>query len=310
MRGTNGFRCSCDRGRCVGGGGVSVTHSTTPLFHVVVLLLSVAFDRAVVSAIRWSLATMRRMIVGGLALALAAFFVVFRPVYNGDMGVYRWRLRFASNADQKLKQLSSTGEAADWQTTPNDYPRFLGNGYWAEVKGVELETDWQSHPPQELWRHEIGARLVGVCDCWRLCGNARAARRERTRYLLSRANRRARLDSRGCDSLRSARCHRRPRRRWPSRYSDDSWRQNLHARRHRHRELPRRPHRPRDLVARHAAEFGATVTVWGKSGSPLVVDDMVLDQRRRADRRLGSRRNGWTVRPRRNLTTRHSSPST
>ena len=33
-------------------------------------------------------------------LLLAAFFIVFRPVYNGDMGVYRWRLRFAPNADQ------------------------------------------------------------------------------------------------------------------------------------------------------------------------------------------------------------------
>src|SRR5205085_2082707 len=45
----------------------------------------------------------------------------------------------------------------DWRPTPHDYSRFLGNGYWAEVKGVELETDWKTHPPQELWRHEIGA---------------------------------------------------------------------------------------------------------------------------------------------------------
>ena len=53
--------------------------------------------------------------------------------------------------------ISGDAEATDWQTTPHDYPRFLGTGYWAEVTGVELETDWKAHPPQEVWRHEIGA---------------------------------------------------------------------------------------------------------------------------------------------------------
>src|SRR3954454_19262245 len=78
----------------------------------------------------------RSAIVGGVLLALALFLTVFRPVYNGDMGVYRWRLRFAADADTSLKQLGSKNEASDWQTTSRDYPRFLGNGYWAEVKGV------------------------------------------------------------------------------------------------------------------------------------------------------------------------------
>ena len=89
-------------------------------------------------------------------LALIAFFVTFRPVYNGDMGVYRWRLRFAKQPDESLRQLVSTGIAIDWQPTSHDYPAFLGGHYWAEVKAVELETDWQKHPPRELWRHEIG----------------------------------------------------------------------------------------------------------------------------------------------------------
>ena len=25
------------------------------------------------------------------------------------------------------------------------------------MKGVELETDWKTHPPEEVWRREIGA---------------------------------------------------------------------------------------------------------------------------------------------------------
>src|SRR5215218_2102140 len=54
----------------------------------------------------------RRRIVVTLGLAVVGFFILFRPVYNGDMGVYRWRLRFARSADQGLAQLQSSGVAA------------------------------------------------------------------------------------------------------------------------------------------------------------------------------------------------------
>ena len=32
-----------------------------------------------------------------------------------------------------------------------------GPVYWAEVSGVQLETDWKAHPPEEVWRRKIGA---------------------------------------------------------------------------------------------------------------------------------------------------------
>src|SRR5262249_35565717 len=99
----------------------------------------------------------RRRVVGGVWVPVIRFLGIFCSVFNGGHGGCWWRLRFASNADQKLQQLTSKNAAADWQTTPHDYPRFLGTGYWAEVKGTDLETDWQAHPPRELWRHEIGA---------------------------------------------------------------------------------------------------------------------------------------------------------
>ena len=47
--------------------------------------------------------------------------------------------------------------ALDWQTTPHDYSNFLGDGYWAEVKGVALDPDWQSRPPRQKWKQRIGA---------------------------------------------------------------------------------------------------------------------------------------------------------
>jgi outer membrane protein assembly factor BamB len=126
-------------------------------FHVLVVLLS--FLLISLWFLKYGGATRRtRMtIVSGVTVVWVGFFTIFRPVYNGDMGVYRWRLRFARPADESLEVLKSAGQASDWKTTPHDYPGFLGRGHWAEVKGVELETDWQVHPPQELWRREIGA---------------------------------------------------------------------------------------------------------------------------------------------------------
>jgi outer membrane protein assembly factor BamB len=100
---------------------------------------------------------MRQMIVAGAWSAMLGFIVFFRPVYNGDMGIFSWRLRFARDADERLASLVASGDGGDWQETPRDYPRFLGNDDWAEVKGVRLETDWKAHPPVEVWRREIGA---------------------------------------------------------------------------------------------------------------------------------------------------------
>jgi outer membrane protein assembly factor BamB len=99
----------------------------------------------------------RKRVVGFGWMAFVAWMVVMKPVYNGAMGIYSWKLRFARDADQLLTEISGGSQATDWHTTPNDYPKFLGNGYWAEVAGVELETDWKAHPPLEVWRREIGA---------------------------------------------------------------------------------------------------------------------------------------------------------
>jgi outer membrane protein assembly factor BamB len=253
----------------------SYAHYQT-LFHIVVPLFGVALISLWFLRFGGATQRSRQMIVGGLVLVLAAFFITFRPVYNGDMGIYRWRLRFAASADQNLEQLSSAGEAADWRSTPNDYPRFLGNGYWAEVKGVELETDWQLHPPHELWRHEIGAgwsafAIAGdyavtqeqrgeneLVTCYRVqTGEPVWTHADATRFDPPDA-----IGGLGDVGPRAT----------PTIHGDRIFTQGgtgivncLDARTGR-------------VVWSHdtPAEFGATATVWGKSGSPLVVDDMVL----------------------------------
>ena len=99
---------------------------------------------------RWTLGLIPWLIIG---LLLA----VFEPITNGDVGVVGWRYRFQPATDERLNVPQAESGIDDWQTTPNDYPRFLGNGYWAEVDNVRLETDWQTHPPKLRWRTKIGA---------------------------------------------------------------------------------------------------------------------------------------------------------
>src|SRR4051794_35421802 len=115
------------------------------LLHVLVLLLSTLSFAVWFLIFGGAPRRVRRTIIGVFVVVVATFFITFRPVFNGDMGVYRWRLRFARSADESLEAIRAEQGATDWQRTPHDYPRFLGDGYWAEVKGVELVADWHSH---------------------------------------------------------------------------------------------------------------------------------------------------------------------
>ncbi len=94
-------------------------------------------------------------------LAAAAVVVVgFMSIdvdYDGDS---RWRsVRFTWSADpdERLEALSAKKLADGWQATPNDYPRFLGGGYWAEAADTVVDSDWQSNPPELVWKQPIGA---------------------------------------------------------------------------------------------------------------------------------------------------------
>jgi outer membrane protein assembly factor BamB len=220
--------------------------------------------------------TVRILAVGALWLSVAAFFTVVEPVYNGAMGIARWEWRYANEADQQLQQIESASVAENWQTTPHDYPRFLGNGYWAEVKGVQLERDWEKNPPRELWRREIGGgwssfAVVGdyavtqeqrgeneLVSCYRLrTGEPVWTHADKARFdpadfqgSLGDIGPRAtptivgeRIYTQGGTGIVNC---------LDARTGDVIWSRNT------------------------AEEFGVPVTTWGKSGSPLIVADMVV----------------------------------
>ena len=248
----------------------------TTIFHVLVVLGTAALVSAWYARFGWGVRQNRRRIVRGGWLAFILWVIVMKPVYNGDMGIYRWKLRFASDADEMLAGISGKSEATDWQTTPHDFPRFLGNGYWAEVEGVELATDWKKNPPKEVWRHEIGAGWSGfaIVGKYAITQEQRgdqeivACYRVDNGELVWTHNDEARFDPadfqgglggigpRATPTIRDGKVFTQ---------GATGLVNCLDA-------------RTGKLLWTHdtAEETGADVITWGKSGSPLVVDDLVI----------------------------------
>jgi outer membrane protein assembly factor BamB len=218
----------------------------------------------------------RAKIVGAGWLVAMLLLVVFKPIYNGDMGIHGWRLRFAADKVKAVAPTASGTEIADWHTTPRDYPAFLGGGGWPEVKGVKLDPDWQSHPPQLVWRHEIGAgwssfAIVGnyaftqeqrgdeeLVSCYKLdtgepvWTHADAARFDPADFQGGLGG----IGPRGTPTIDNGKVYTQ---------GGTGIVNCLDARTGR-------------VLWSHDTieETGATVTIWGKSGSPLVVDGMVI----------------------------------
>jgi outer membrane protein assembly factor BamB len=48
------------------------------------------------------------------------------------------------------------GPPVELQESPTDYAGYLGNDRHAWLPDVQLELDWQAHPPRELWRRRVG----------------------------------------------------------------------------------------------------------------------------------------------------------
>ncbi|MDZ4818107.1 MAG: PQQ-binding-like beta-propeller repeat protein, partial [Planctomycetota bacterium] len=97
-------------------------------------------------------------------IVVAVFFGLFRiKNYGSDMTpiiVSRWR------EEPKLPELAgskSTGAAnpeafvpVESATAATDYPNFMGPDHNQVISSVRLNPDWDSHPPQLVWKKPIG----------------------------------------------------------------------------------------------------------------------------------------------------------
>ena len=106
-----------------------------------------------------------RRAVLGLGLVGAALFWIFFRIEGpaGDFSRLYFTRRFAPKHDLGLvdetRALSeSNAQRADLTTTSaDDFPQFLGPSRDCVVHGVRLARDWTTQPPREVWRVPVGA---------------------------------------------------------------------------------------------------------------------------------------------------------
>jgi len=61
-----------------------------------------------------------------------------------------------------LSELSAPVEAKPWTVQPRDSAEYRGAERDGTITGVTLATDWDQHPPKELWRKKIGPAWSGM----------------------------------------------------------------------------------------------------------------------------------------------------
>lgn len=69
--------------------------------------------------------------------------------------------RPAADAAEETNADVAEGESAAAEAADSDFPQFLGPRRLGVVEGIVLETDWEAHPPRELWRQPIGLGWSG-----------------------------------------------------------------------------------------------------------------------------------------------------
>ena len=132
---------------------------TPPVLGAVLILLGVwfAFFARVTPARRRAVLLAALGTLGLLALCFRL------EGYTGDMHpkiVLRWSAKPYELLDtpQEESATTDTYPVADLlRTTDADYPQFLGPERRATVHGIRLARDWKSNPPKRLWRQPIGA---------------------------------------------------------------------------------------------------------------------------------------------------------
>ena len=80
-------------------------------YHVLVVLATAA--AVSIWFARWGPGTTRtrNRLVWGVWLALFAWLALFKPVYNGDMGIWSWRLRWAAQSGSSRGSARRSWEA-------------------------------------------------------------------------------------------------------------------------------------------------------------------------------------------------------
>jgi outer membrane protein assembly factor BamB len=118
----------------------------------------------------------KRGVVGAILAAVAIGAAVLRiERVSGDL-VPEFAFRWSPSRDRLLPRAATPrppgNDAADaaaaadsWRATPRDSWRFLGPDGSASITFPELDPDWEGRPPRQVWRRPIGAGWSGFSTC-------------------------------------------------------------------------------------------------------------------------------------------------
>jgi outer membrane protein assembly factor BamB len=128
----------------------------TVLGVIVLLGLWIAFLSPFSRVVRW------RSIAAATALIAVLCAAVRFNGFSGNL-VPHFTWRWNPKSDELLAEqhLTEANGMANINPTPHDYPGFLGPNRDAFVPDIRLATDWNAHPPKLFWRQPIGAGYSG-----------------------------------------------------------------------------------------------------------------------------------------------------
>ena len=98
--------------------------------------------------------------VAAVAVAApAVLFAFFDISFTGDMAIiFVPRAWWAGSREAALPHISglTRADGPAVAVRPEDFPQFMGPERLGVVRGARLERDWAAHPPREIWRKKIG----------------------------------------------------------------------------------------------------------------------------------------------------------
>ena len=139
------------------------------IFILVVPTLSLALVAWAVASRRLSVGPRRAALVGAILLACGVFTLIRTGGITADFqSDFHWRWTktpeeiLLAQAEERLTPTSVSSASANPATsaaTENgtaDWPGFRGSKRDGTVRGVQIKTDWATSPPVEIWRRPIG----------------------------------------------------------------------------------------------------------------------------------------------------------
>jgi outer membrane protein assembly factor BamB len=146
-----------------------LSHSSFGIFGVMLYALPTVVTAWVIwllvtPFLRWPVRRVGLLIV--LILAWGCHTLVRNEGVDGSFSA-AFRPRWTQTSEQQFlaeleagklgrAQAATASSAVPTNAGPDDWPGFRGPNRDGRLTGVRIATDWNAHPPKQLWRHRVG----------------------------------------------------------------------------------------------------------------------------------------------------------